>query len=117
MCRSLVARLYIQEKGAGKGFLQRALMGAPVPHNLGPKMKVSPVRAGWPTAGLVQENGPGGGTIAGSARSPQYLVQRRALQDVHCCLLIAPLRALVGSYKVPSTTEELWDIAELGISP
>jgi ankyrin repeat protein len=38
---------------------------------------------------------------------PAYLAQRRALLDAHCPL-IAPLRALVHDYQVPTTTEELW---------
>jgi hypothetical protein len=41
------------------------------------------------------------------ARLPAYLKQRRTLLDVHC-LLIAPLRALVHCYEVPTTTDELW---------
>ena len=52
------------------------------------------------TARLVQE------ASQLRARLPAYLVQRRALLDEHCPL-IAPLRALVSGYEVP-TTEELW---------
>jgi hypothetical protein len=35
------------------------------------------------------------------------LAQRRALLDEHCPL-IAPLRALIHGYNVPTTTEEFW---------
>jgi hypothetical protein len=38
---------------------------------------------------------------------PAYLTQRRALLDEHCPL-IAPLRALISEYEVPTTTEKLW---------
>jgi hypothetical protein len=42
-------------------------------------------------------------------RLPAYLVQRRTLVDDHC-LIIAPLRAMVHGYEVPTTTEEMWAI-------
>ena len=61
------------------------------------------------TARLIQE-----GTQL-RTRLPAYLVQRRALLDEHCPL-IAPLRALVSGYEVPTTTEELWDTG-LGAAP
>jgi hypothetical protein len=41
------------------------------------------------------------------ARLPAYLAQRRALVDAHCPLP-PPLQALVNSYEVPTTTDELW---------
>jgi hypothetical protein len=50
------------------------------------------------------------------ARLPAYLVQRRALLDVHCPMLLPPLVALVSGYEEPSTTEELWATG-LGVAP
>jgi hypothetical protein len=41
------------------------------------------------------------------ARLPAYLVQRRALLDAHCPVLLPPLRALVHGYMKLTTTEEL----------
>jgi hypothetical protein len=40
------------------------------------------------------------------ARLPAYLMQRRALFDAHCPLLL-PLRDLVHGYEEPTTTDEL----------
>jgi hypothetical protein len=46
------------------------------------------------------------------ARLPVYLVQRRALLDAHCPVLLPPLRSLVHGYMEltldVTTTEELW---------
>jgi hypothetical protein len=42
------------------------------------------------------------------ARLPAYLVQRRALLDAHCPVLLPPLRTLVRGYMELTTTEELW---------
>jgi hypothetical protein len=42
------------------------------------------------------------------AQLPAYLVRTRALLDVHCLVLLPPLRALVHGYMEPNTTEELW---------
>jgi hypothetical protein len=39
---------------------------------------------------------------------PAYLVQRRALLDANCPMLLPPLRALVHGYMELTTTEELW---------
>jgi hypothetical protein len=47
------------------------------------------------------------------ARLPAYLVQRRALLNTHCPLLLPPLQDLVHGYDVPTTTDELW-ATELG---
>jgi hypothetical protein len=41
------------------------------------------------------------------ARLPAYLIQRRALLDAHCPLLL-PLWDLVHGYEEPTTTDELW---------
>jgi hypothetical protein len=64
---------------------------------------------GSPLLQVVQEG------VRLRAGLPAYLAQRRALLDVHC-LLIAPLRALVRDYQVPTTTEELWATG-LGMDP
>jgi hypothetical protein len=50
------------------------------------------------------------------ARLPAYLVRRRALLDVHCPVLLPPLRALVHGYMELTTTEELWATG-LGVEP
>jgi hypothetical protein len=39
---------------------------------------------------------------------PAYLVQRRALLDAHCPMLLPPLQDLVHGYMELTTTEELW---------
>jgi hypothetical protein len=42
------------------------------------------------------------------ARFPAHLVRPRALLDVHCPVLLPPLRALVHGYTELTTTEEIW---------
>jgi hypothetical protein len=55
----------------------------------------------WPADTLVVQEG------SLRARLPAYLARQRALLDEHCPL-IAPLRAIISGYDVPTTTEELW---------
>jgi hypothetical protein len=43
------------------------------------------------------------------ARLPAYLVERQALLNEHCPVLLPPLRTLVHGYMELTTTEELWD--------
>jgi hypothetical protein len=50
------------------------------------------------------------------ARLPAYLVQRWALLDENCSMLLPPLRALVHGYMELTTTEELWATG-LGAAP
>jgi hypothetical protein len=47
------------------------------------------------------------------ARLPVYLVRWRAVLDVHCPVLLPPLRTLVNGYRELATTKEIW-AARLG---
>jgi hypothetical protein len=42
------------------------------------------------------------------AQLPVYLERRQALLDVHCSVLLPPLRALVLGCMELTTTEEIW---------